>query len=91
MRAWLASLPAARFASLACYTSPALTAWPTLPAADWNISRCELANLVDFGLLSHAELASCIMSTWASVQVSLYGSEPVNCGGDILDCGVSPK
>lgn len=59
--------------------------------AEWNTSRSEVANLVDFGLLTHAELASCIVSSWASVQVSLYGSEPVNCGGDILDCGVSPK
>ncbi len=85
----LAPLPWAR-SSL--YSSPLqhLTG-PALPGAEWNISRHELGNLVDCGLLTSAELSSCIVSTWESVQVRFHGSEPVNCGGDILDCGVSPK
>jgi hypothetical protein len=58
---------------------------------EWNISRHELANLVECGLLTSAELSSCIVSSWPSVQVHFHGSEPVNCGGDILDCGVSPR
>ena len=70
-----------------------LTALPAycLPATEWNISRAELANLVDCGLLTSAELSSCVVSSWDCVQVAFHGSQPVNCGGGILDCGVSPR
>lgn len=62
-----------------------------LTCAEWNISRSELEGLVDCGLLTRGELASCILSSWDSVQVRFHGGEPLDCGGGILDCGVSPQ
>ena len=59
--------------------------------AERNISWSELAGLVECGLLTSSELSSCIVSSWDSVQVHFHGGQPLNCGGGILDCGISPK
>lgn len=56
---------------------------------EWNISRSELAVLVDRGLLSAEELASVIGSEFNPVRIAFAGG-PDRWVRDVLNLGVSP-
>ncbi|TAD78135.1 MAG: FAD-binding oxidoreductase [Oscillatoriales cyanobacterium] len=56
---------------------------------DWNISRSELAVLVDRGLLTADELASAIGSEFNPVRIAFAGG-PDRWVRDVLNLGVSP-
>ncbi|MEM8544234.1 MAG: FAD-binding oxidoreductase [Cyanobacteria bacterium P01_H01_bin.119] len=56
---------------------------------EWNISRKELAELVDLGLLSEAELEKAIASEYNPARISFLGSDDLWVK-DVLNIGVDP-
>lgn len=57
---------------------------------EWNISRRELAVLVNLGLLTTAELEVAIATEFNPVRVQFHGGDPVWVR-DVLNLGVSPR
>lgn len=56
---------------------------------EWNISRRELAELVDLGLLTEAELEDVIASEYNPARIQFLGGEPLWVR-DVLNVGVDP-
>ncbi|MBD0266699.1 MAG: FAD-binding oxidoreductase [Cyanobacteria bacterium Co-bin8] len=56
---------------------------------EWNISRRELQDLVELGLLSEAELGSAIASEYNPARIQFHGGDPLWVR-DILNVGVDP-
>ncbi|PSN18104.1 FAD-dependent oxidoreductase [filamentous cyanobacterium CCP5] len=56
---------------------------------EWNISRRELQELVDLGLLSPKELEAAIASAYNPARIQFHGGDPVWVE-DVLNVGVDP-
>lgn len=59
---------------------------------EWNISRAELLELVDAGVLTHADVASVVVSDFSPGTCALHGDPrgPLRVAG-VLNLGVSPN
>ncbi|KAI3432283.1 hypothetical protein D9Q98_003843 [Chlorella vulgaris] len=58
---------------------------------EWNIGRGELGRLVACGVLTQQEVDACVTSQFGPVRVAFKGSPSLDCGPDVLNCGVSPR
>jgi lycopene cyclase CruP len=57
---------------------------------EWNISRDELVSLLTCGVLTEAELESCIVSEFGPIRVGFVGGKDLY-QDEVLNLGVSPK
>lgn len=64
-----------------CPANASSTPLCTPPPAEWNIGRSELRQLTTCGLLSEAEVASCVVSQWPSVRCVLRAAAASPVGG----------
>lgn len=56
---------------------------------EWNISRPEMQGMLDIGLITQAELDSCMVSEFNPIRVGFKGGEDMWVR-DVLNCGISP-
>ena len=56
---------------------------------EWNISRAELAVLVELGLLTQQDVDACINVVFNPVRIGFHGGEDV-WTRDVLNVGLSP-
>ncbi len=56
---------------------------------EWNISRRELTELIDLGLLTEAELETVIASEYNPARIQFWGGDPLWVR-DVLNVGVDP-